>query len=220
MRSLTIGLLATLVVGLVWFCLRSDRESEVTSLAIPISASLSPELTPGGRDSLADSEHRSEAEREEVPTGFGAENNHQFPSDGVNTEDQPTRPADPQREIRLNQLGMILEDYYQVREIEKSSKLCALVSVSVAVLLEQAGRFEEVSQVPTSVNLQDGVRTMSINNRRFHFTDQEFPEFAKVQDQHLSLPKEAQTSTSYVVPPELETMAMNLAERAQSALQK
>lgn len=220
MRLLAPGAVITVVAGLGWFFFSADTASEAAPHASPNSVQVGPERLQGTRDVLADSEVRSGTERMEAATRADSEDNHDTSPDGEEARNHTPGTTDPQRETRLNQLGMILEDYYQVREIEKSSKLCALVSVSIAVLLEQAGRFEEISHVPTSVSVEEGVRTMSINNRLFQFTDQEFPEYVAVQDQHLSLPPEAQTSASYTVPPELETMAMGLAERAQSALQQ
>jgi hypothetical protein len=213
MRSPALGFLAALVACLAWFAFGvRGGDREFSPLAGPAAIEPSPVQPIERAEILVGDARRTEVDPTELGLGLAGE------LTTTDSEDPPSKPIDPHKEIRLNQLGMILEDYYEVGEIEKSSKLCALVSISVAVLLEETGRYEDESRSPTSLNLQEGVRTMSINSRLFRFTDLEFPEYWTVKDQHLSLPREAFTSGSYVVPPEIEAMTMKLVERAQSAL--
>jgi hypothetical protein len=214
MRSLALGLTVAFAVGLTWLSLRMRNESEgVPSVeARVIRPDSGPGLGSGAR--LVTAGHRVEADPLRIQAKGEAENT-QEPSPAL---EDPPRPLDPHKETRLIQFGLVLNDYYEVGEIQKSSKLCTLVSLSVAVLLEQNGRFEEMSSIPTSLDLQEGIRTMSINGRLYRFTDIEFPEFQQTYDQHMALSKEDYTSGKYTVPPELEVQAMNLAAKAQSSL--
>jgi hypothetical protein len=217
MRRLVLGMLAAAVAGLTWLSLRTGTGPEVTLPAEPAPAPADPEPAPGQADRPVEDGPGVEAA---APAAVEGEDPQQLHSAEDDAEDQLAEPEDPYRAIRRKQFALVLDDYDEATEIEKSSKLSALVAISVAVLLEERGLFDEASSEPRSWHLQEGVRGTSINGRDYRFTDEEFPEYWTVMSQHLSLSREARTSPTYKVPPEIEDMAMQLAERAQLVLRQ